>query len=114
MGGRFKPAEDMRVSGCGSTKPDISKCVLHCGMTVHKYLQSSLKEGLFCSLRLLLGEKCSKLRAGAGVGELGGWLGGTAAVLHIEILHEQHLMKTKVWKNKEGRRCEGVLFPWLN
>lgn len=70
-------------------------------------LASSLEEGLFCSLRLLLGKKCRKLRAGAGVGELGGGLGGAAAVLHVQILHEQHLTKTKAPSNKD-------LFPWLN
>lgn len=65
---------------------------------------SSLEERLFCSLRLLLGEERGKLRARAGVGELGGRLGGAAAVLHVQILHEQHLMKAKAWSNQETRR----------
>lgn len=56
---------------------------------------SSLEEGLLRSLRLLLGEERGELGARAGVGELGGRLGGAAAVLHVQILHEQHLVKAK-------------------
>jgi len=52
-----------------------------------------LEERLLGSLWFLLGKKGSKLTASAGVRELGRRLGGTAAVLHVQIFHEQNLKR---------------------
>ena len=53
-----------------------------------------LEEGLLGSLGSLLGKEGSELTAGAGVGQLAGRLCGTAAVLHVQVVHEQDLENT--------------------
>ena len=53
-----------------------------------------LEEGLLGTLGSLLGKEGSELTAGAGVGQLAGGLCGTAAVLHVQIVHEQDLGST--------------------
>lgn len=58
-------------------------------------VRSLLEERLLCTLWFFLGKKSSKLAASAGVGELRRRLRGTAAILHIQILHKQNLKNTQ-------------------
>ena len=53
-----------------------------------------LEQGLLGSLGPLLGKEGSELTAGAGVGQLAGGLCSTAAVLHVQVVHEQDLENT--------------------